>query len=51
MIDYLQASDGYVRFFETYGDLEEASGVLTDDIAALILESINYETFEPAAKA
>jgi len=51
VIDYYKLPDGYVRFFETYGDLEEAERLLTDDIAALILESINYETFEPAAKA
>lgn len=36
------------RFFDRYGDLTELKAVLTPDVAALILEPMNYETFEPA---
>jgi len=40
----------YVSFFERYGDLDEIAARLTPDIAAIILEAMDYETFAPASK-
>jgi putrescine aminotransferase len=37
------------RFFEDYGDLEAMSKLIDKDCSAVILEPINYETFQPAA--
>lgn len=41
----------FVSFFESYGDLDEIDRLLAPDIAAIILEAMDYETFEPASKA
>jgi acetylornithine aminotransferase len=35
-------------FFETYGSLDEIERMIGDGYAAIILEPMNYETFEPA---
>mgnify|MGYP001030247767 CR=1 FL=1 len=39
----------FVSFFERYGDLDEIDRLLTPDNAAIILEAMDYETFEPAS--
>ncbi len=51
VIDYYGLPTQYAGFFETYGSLDEIARILTPDVAALIVEAINYETFEPASKA
>ena len=38
----------YSEFFSEYGDVESADRYINDECAAVILEPINYETFEPA---
>ena len=50
VIDYYHLPKAHTKFFENYGDLEEIDQSLTPDIGALIVEPINYETFEPASK-
>jgi len=51
VIDYYGLPKQYTAFFEDYGAIEDIDRLLTGDIAALIVEPINYETFEPASKA
>jgi putrescine aminotransferase len=51
VIDYYRLPRQYAKFFDTYNALDELAHVLTPDVAALIVEPINYETFEPASKA
>jgi acetylornithine aminotransferase len=50
VIDYYNLPSEYSAFFDTYGDLAEIERRLTPDIGALIVEPMNYETFELAAK-
>lgn len=50
VIDYYNLPQNYSAFFDSYGDLAEIERRLTPDIAALIVEPMNYETFELAAK-
>ncbi len=51
IIDHYKLPTGMTRFFETYGDLDELDRLLDDDVAAIILEPMNYETFAPASQA
>jgi acetylornithine/succinyldiaminopimelate/putrescine aminotransferase len=37
------------RFFEQYGDLHSLENIIDTDCAAVVLEPMNYETFQPAA--
>jgi acetylornithine aminotransferase len=48
VIDYYNMPNAHTAFFQTYGDVDEIRSAVTDDIAAVILEPINYETFAPA---
>lgn len=49
VIDYYRLPKQYTGFFEEYGALDEIDRMLTGDIGAVIVEPINYETFEPAS--
>ncbi len=48
IIDHFNLPTEMTKFFETYGDLDELDKLLTDDVAAIIMEPMNYETFVPA---
>jgi acetylornithine aminotransferase len=50
VIGYYNLPQDYSAFFDSYGDLAEIERCLTPDIGALIIEPMNYETFELAAK-
>jgi putrescine aminotransferase len=50
IIDHYNLPAEHCRFFETYGDLTELNHVLDKDIAAIILEPMDYETFGLAAR-
>jgi putrescine aminotransferase len=41
----------HASFLENFGDTEELDRLLTKDIAAFIIEPMDYETFAPAPKA
>lgn len=45
VIDHYNLPTALCAFFETYGDLDEIATKMTDDIAAIILEPMDYETF------
>lgn len=49
VIEHYKLPAQHSCFFETYGDLDELGRVLTQDVAACILEPMDYETFAPAA--
>lgn len=51
IIDYYNLPKGHSAFFDTYGDLDELEARFTDDVAAVIVEAIDYETFAPASEA
>ena len=48
VIEHYNLPKEHSRFFQRYGDLASLEAVLTSDIAALIVEPMDYETFEPA---
>lgn len=48
--DYYRLPKQFTSFFESYGDLDEINRALTSEIGAIIVEPVNYETFEPASK-
>ncbi|MDD5199768.1 MAG: aminotransferase class III-fold pyridoxal phosphate-dependent enzyme [Terrimicrobiaceae bacterium] len=48
IFEYYGLPNVVARFFERYGDLEEMSALVTPDVAAVVLEPFNYETWEPA---
>lgn len=50
IIDHFNLPTNMTRFFENYGDLNELNELLTDDVAAIIMEPMNYETFVPATQ-
>ena len=50
VIDYYNLPQEYSIFFDTYGDLDEIRQRMTPDVAALIVEPMDYETFQPASK-
>ncbi len=50
VIDYYNLPEEYSVFFDPYGDLSEIERRLTPDVGALIVEPMNYETFELATK-
>ena len=50
VIDYYHLPKAHTKFFDNYGDLDEIARCLTPDIGALIMELINYETFEPGSR-
>lgn len=45
VIDHYKLPRQHSVFFEHYGDLADIAAVLTDDVAALIMEPMDYETF------
>lgn len=45
IIDHYNLPKTVCEFFDTYGDLQEISAKLTNDIAAIILEPMDYESF------
>jgi putrescine aminotransferase len=49
VLDHYHLPQAHTCFFEHYGSVSEIEQLLTKDVAALILEPINYETFEAAA--
>lgn len=49
IIDFYGLPNTVGRFFERYGDLDEITIALTPDVAAVILELFDYETWAPAA--
>lgn len=51
IIDHFNLPTDMSKFFDHYGDLEEIDKLLTDDVAAIIMEPMNYETFVPATQA
>jgi putrescine aminotransferase len=48
ILDHYNLPKGFGCFFDTYGDLASAANAMSDDVAAVIVEPFNYETFEPA---
>ncbi len=48
IIEHFNLPTSMAKFFENYGDLNELDILLTDDVAAIIMEPMNYETFVPA---
>ncbi|ODT77297.1 MAG: aminotransferase [Pelagibacterium sp. SCN 64-44] len=48
IIDHYNLPKTVCEFFDTYGDLQEISAKLTDEIAAIILEPMDYESFKLA---
>jgi acetylornithine aminotransferase len=50
VIDYYNLPQEHSAFFENYEDLSEIERRLTPEIGALIVEPMNYETFEAATK-
>lgn len=51
IIDHYNLPESFCDFFETYGDLQDISAKLTEDIAAVILEPMDYESFRFADPA
>lgn len=51
VISHYNLPTEHSRFFEGYGDLEELDRVLTKNVAAFIVEPIDYETFASASAA
>ena len=49
--DYYNLPDEHATYFERYGQIESVREVLTSDIAAIMLEPVDYETFAPASPA
>jgi acetylornithine aminotransferase len=45
VIDHYNLPTNLCHFFEHYGNLEELSGLMTEDVAAIILEPMDYESF------
>jgi len=48
MMKHYSLPTNYGEFFGEYGSVESVDGFINDDCAAVILEPMNYETFEPA---
>jgi putrescine aminotransferase len=48
-IDHYSLSRAQTRFFEDYNSVDSVAQVLDQNCAALILELMNYETFQPAS--
>ena len=51
VLDHYNLPTEYCDFFNTYGDLAEVESRLGTDVAAVILELMDYETFAPASQA
>jgi putrescine aminotransferase len=51
IIGHYNLPTDHSRFLEQYGDVEELNRLLRDDIAAFIVEPIDYETFRPATQS
>lgn len=51
IIDHYNLPKTICDFFDRYGDLQEISSKLTDEIAAVILEPMDYESFRFADRA
>ena len=49
IIDFYGLPNTVGRFFQHYGDLDEIAASMTPDIAAVILELFDYETWIPAS--
>lgn len=48
VIGYYHLPSEHSDFLETYGDPAELEGKVTEDVAAVIVEPMQYETFAPA---
>jgi putrescine aminotransferase len=51
IIDHYNLPTTLSTFFDTYGDLQDISSKLTEEIAAVILEPMDYESFRFADRA
>lgn len=51
VIDHYNLPGANTTFFETYGDLDEIAEKMTPDVAAIIFEPMDYETFTFASRA
>jgi acetylornithine aminotransferase len=51
VLEYYNLPPEHTAFFERYGDRDELSAALGSDIAAVIVEPMDYETFAPANEA
>ena len=49
VIEHYALPTQFSGFFETYGSLGEIERIIGDGYSAMILEPMNYETFQPAA--
>ena len=49
VLDYYNLPADHTRYFPIYGDIDSLRSALDGDIAAVILEPIDYETFAPAS--
>lgn len=50
VIDHYNLPGANTAFFETYGDLDEIAEKMTPDIAAVVFEPMDYETFNFASR-
>ncbi len=50
ILEHYNLPGGFGCFFDTYGDVASVREVMADDVAAVIVEPMNYETFAPAPK-
>ncbi|MBK1865107.1 aspartate aminotransferase family protein [Taklimakanibacter albus] len=50
IIDHYNLPDEHCGFLEKYGDVAELDRLLTRDVAAFIVEPMDYETFAPASQ-
>lgn len=49
VIGHYNLPTAHAAFFESYGDLAQVEQLLADDVAAFIMELMDYESFAPAA--
>lgn len=50
VIDHYNLPGANTAFFDTYGDLDEIAEKMTPDIAAIVFEPMDYETFNFASR-
>jgi putrescine aminotransferase len=50
VIDHYNLPTNSVAFFEEYGNLEHVAEKMTDDVAAIIIEPMDYESFQFASQ-
>jgi len=50
VIDHYNLPQNSIKFFEEYGNLEDVAEAMTDDVAAILLEPMGYESFAFASQ-